>query len=244
MYYRIGICALVILGLIGCGNLGVNVTRGSGNVKTETRDVSNFHQVALAGFGDLNITQGDSEGLTIEAEDNLLPFITTNVQDGTLTIGVKPGINALSVVPTKQVKYELQVKNLDAVQLSGAGNITAPTLKSENLTLGTSGAGNLNFPQIATQKLSTTLSGAGGLAVGGQAQTQDVALSGFGNYNAGDLQTASTSVNLTGAGNATVWASETLNAQISGAGNISYYGSPQVTQKVSGVGTIKSLGNK
>ena len=50
--------ALAALFLLGCGNLGINVIRGSGTVKTETRSVSGFHAVTLSGVGDLAITQG------------------------------------------------------------------------------------------------------------------------------------------------------------------------------------------
>jgi hypothetical protein len=43
-------------------------------------------------------------------------------------------------------------------------------------------------------------------------------------------------------GNATVWASESLDATLSGAGVIEYYGDAKVSQKVSGLGVIKYLG--
>lgn len=246
MLYRIGIglVAFVALVTVGCGNFGVNAIRGSGKVVTETREVSNFHSVVLAGVGELNITQGDSEGLTIQAEDNLMPYITTQVENGILTINLKSGITSGSILPTQPIKYALQAKTLDSVQLSGAGNINAPALKSNALKIGTSGAGKVNVAQIAAKTLDASLTGAGDMTLSGQVDAQTGTLSGFGNYSAGALQTATTALKLSGAGNATVWASQTLDVVISGAGIVSYYGSPQVTQKVSGVGSVKSLGNK
>lgn len=244
MLYRIALSVLAAAAFIGCGNFGINATRGSGNVISETRAVSNFHSVVLAGIGELNITQGDTEALTIQAEDNLMPLLTSEVKDGVLTVGVKPGLNDTSILPTKPVKYDLRVKNLDSIQLSGAGSILAPALKTETLTLGTSGAGNVNLNQLDVKNLRSTLSGAGSMNIAGQGDTQSVTVSGLGSYAAGDFKTNKTDITLTGAGGATVWAEQTLNGKISGAGGINYYGSPQVTSNISGVGAIKQLGNK
>ena len=53
---------------------------GSGQVVTETREVSNFNAVEFTSFGDLTIQQGERESLTIEAEDNVLREIETVVR--------------------------------------------------------------------------------------------------------------------------------------------------------------------
>lgn len=228
---------------IGC-SVGMNVTRGSGNVVTETRAVSDFHRVALAGVGEMNITQGDTESLTIEADDNLMPLITTKVENGTLTIGLETDRGRISINPSRPIKYTLSVKTLDGIDVSGAGNISAPSLKSDTLTYVGSGAGNLNIPQLETKQLRVTISGAGNASLGGTAETQELTMTGVGNYSAGDLKTTKTAVTVSGVGSATVWATQNLNVSISGAGSVSYYGSPQVTQQTSGIGSVKKLGDK
>lgn len=241
MLTRITAAALLTLALTGCLN---NVTRGSGKTATETRDVSDFTAVQLSWLGDLAITQGDTEGLRIEAEDNILPLITTRVDGGTLIIELVDDADGGMVIPTQSVKYSLQVKDLKSIDLSGAGNISAPALKSEQLRLTLSGAGNVDLQQLTTQELDARSSGAGNLTLAGAAETQSVTLSGLGNYSAGDLQSNDATVDISGAGNATVWAAKTLDVKISGAGSVSYYGSPQVTESISGVGSVKSLGSK
>ncbi len=250
MWHRIGIVALVVTGtlisgLIGCAGVGgFNVTRGSGNVISQARDVSGFSTVVLAGVGDLTITQDDTERLTIQAEDNLLPLIKTTVKDNILTIGLNDGVLSGGLAPTKPIQYALQVKSLEAVQLSGAGNVTATALKSQALELSMSGAGSMNVSGIDAQELTTTTTGAGSVTVAGKAVKADTSLSGLGSYTAGDLQSNDVSVTISGAGSATVWAADTLTVRISGAGSVSYYGSPQVTKNISGLGSIKQLGNK
>lgn len=243
MSYRIAVLALGLVALLGC-SFNVTVTRGSGNIVTEARAVSNFTRVVLAGIGELNITQGDTESLTIEADDNLIPLITTQVQNDTLTIGFDTRQVNISINPTRPIRYTLVVKNLNSLQLSGAGNINAPALKSDSLVLGNSGAGNLNLAQVEAKTLNTTISGAGSVNVAGQVESQDISVTGLGSYNAADLKSNAASVTLSGAGSATVWATQTLNVTISGAGSVNYYGSPQVSQTITGLGSVKNVGNK
>src|SRR5512134_3419247 len=50
---------------------------GSGNVITQTREVGDFDKVSFSSFGELTIQQGESESLSIEAEDNVLAEIET-----------------------------------------------------------------------------------------------------------------------------------------------------------------------
>lgn len=63
--------------------------RGSGNLITEEREVSDFDRVELASDGELMLTQGGSESLIIEAEDNVMSYITSEVRGGTLVLGLK-----------------------------------------------------------------------------------------------------------------------------------------------------------
>lgn len=240
MKYLFGLLAFGLIFVTACG---INVTRGSGKVVTENRPVSNFHRLSLSGMGEVNITQGTTESLTVETDDNIMPIITTTVSNGTLNIGYDNSRGNISLNPTRLV-FTLQVINLDDVEISGAGNITAPSLKSDTLTLGSSGAGNINLANVQTKTVTVNVSGVGNMVLTGQADSQNAQLNGLGNYNAGDLKTSNATVGLSGAGNATVWATDTLNVQISGAGGVSYYGSPQIKQSISGVGAVKSLGNK
>jgi len=220
-FWKLALLALVTLGLTmsmsGCsGILGLGTTKGSGNVKTASRAVSGYTKVRLAGAGILNIAQTGTESLTISAEDNLLPLLTSDVSDGTLTLDVKQG---QSITPTKPITYTLTVKQLNALYLSSAATI--------------------NAVNITTDALQVTCSGAGTLTISGSAQSQSVTISGAGSYNARDFKTSGSTVEISGIGNATVTANQTLNATISGAGTVTYYGSPKVTQSVSGTGSIK-----
>jgi hypothetical protein len=235
---RVAGLLLVLAVLAGCG---VGLVVGSGKTVTEERAISGVDGVALTFVGDLRIKQGDEEKLVITADDNVLPLITTEVNDGLLTIGSK---STLGIPVINDLHYDLTVRNLNSLQLSGAGSAQMDELKTGDLAVGVSGAGNLSIKDLQADRVTANLSGVGNLELGGKADRQTISLSGAGSYSGGDLETGSTDVTLSGLGGATVWATEKLNATISGAGNVEYYGNPDVTSKVSGLGNVTPQGNK
>jgi hypothetical protein len=222
----------------------INMVSGSGKIITESRSVSGFNSVIFAGLGELNITQGSSEGLTIEAEDNIMPHILTNVTNGVLTISMDKENWQNVVRPTRNVKFTLKVRSLGGLELSGLGNVTMPALQADSLALKVGGAGNISIVSLNTGKVTCTMSGAGNVSLGGKVTSQTITLSGLGNYSAGDLDSQQATITVSGAGGATVWARSSLSVKISGAGSVSYYGTPTLTKDISGLGVINSAGTK
>ena len=229
-------------GLFGWRSFTVGGIRGSGQVVTEARPVSDFDTVSFNAFGEMTITQGDSESLTIEAEDNVLPLIRTEVRGGTLFI--EPRDNDFGVNLTRPLRYTLVVKTLAGLDLSGAGNVVVQDLKTDQLQVTLSGAGSLTFDGLEASTVSYRLSGAGSVSASGEVTDLEARLSGFGSYEGEDLRAESVDVTISGAGSATVWATKNLDARISGLGSVQYYGQPQVTKNVSGLGSVQHLGDK
>ena len=244
-YFVITTLLIISLLLVGCQidipNSSTTIY-GSGKVITENRSVSNFKNITISGMGDMLITQGETESLTIEAEDNIVAIIKTEVKDDTLTIGFTQ--NNINLHPTQPIKYTLAVKALDNLRISGAGNINIPALKTDKFVLKISGAGNVKIDKLEATDLTMILSGAGNASVSGQVTSQTIELTGVGNYGGRELSSQTANVLLSGAGNATVWAQKNLEAKISGFGSVNYYGSPEVTRKISGAGNIKNLGSQ
>lgn len=215
--------------------------RGSGNVATETRDVSGFDSVQVDYPARVLISQGASESLKVEAEDNVLPGLKTEVKGDVLRIYYKSQ-DGEHVNPTKMAVITITVTDLAALDFSSAGEAVVEGVQSDDLSVSLDGAGNVKLNEIAVKDLSVNLSGAGSTTASGTADNLSLNISGFGSFNAKDLQCSTVSVNISGAGSATVWAEQQLSATISGAGSVNYYGSPNVSQQISGVGDVKQLG--
>ncbi len=220
------------------------VIQGSGRLITEQRSVSGFSAVSFSGMGDITLSQGNQESLTIEAEDNIMPHILTQVRGGTLYISFDEPNRQNWIQPTRPIRFNLTVKDINSFDLSGAGNIQSANLKVDNLSINLSGAGNIKLDHLDATEITSGISGAGNVDIAGQATRQNIHLSGLGSYRTGDLQVQSATVEISGAGSATVWAKDSLTATISGAGSVEYYGNPQVNKNISGIGSVKSLGSK
>lgn len=242
MKTRLHLIWIILAATLLLAACGLRVVNGSGAIRSESRAVSDFRAVDFSGFGELILVQGETEALTIETDDNLLPYIKTSVSGGTLTIGTSDGLVMLR--PSKSIHYELTVKALNAFDLSGAGRVESAQLSTDQLTLSESGAGQITIHDLTANDLIVDMSGAGAIELAGKVTTQKVELSGLGDYQAGDLASERATVSLSGAGEVTVWASEQLDTDLSGAGTVNYYGSPQTNNSSSGIGSVHSLGNK
>lgn len=214
---------------------------GSGNIAEETRSVGSFQKVNLAAVGRLTIIQGEETSFSIKAEDNLLPYLETEVRSGELTIRPARGIG---LRPTKTIEYTLTTPNLSDVTVSGAGEVIVDRLKTGDLELKVSGAGSIKLDDLQADDIQLDISGSGVVTLAGQASTLDVGISGAGSLEAGDLQCQDASIAISGLGKATVWPTITLNVKISGAGSVNYFGNPQMEEQVSGVGSVTKIGDK
>jgi len=217
--------------------------RGSGVVKTDTRNVKEFLAIHIDYPAQVFIKQGATESVKIEAEDNILPGLKTEARNGTVDIFYKAE-SGKHVNPTKIVKITIVVKDLAEVNFSSAGELTIEDLETDNLDVSLTGAGNLKLNNILVQQLAVDLSGAGSMTASGTADDLDLNISGFGDFKGTELHSKKARVDISGAGSATVWVDDDLTADVSGAGSVSYYGSASVTREVSGVGSVRHLGNK
>lgn len=224
--------------------------KGSGNVIVEERKVSGFDNILVSGAGKVIVTQGNSESLNVETDDNLMEYIETKVKGNTLEIGFtdntlfssRKGQAALD--PSDGFVFRVNVIDLEAISVSGAAKFEVEKLKTDQLNINLSGAGDVTVDDLNASRLDVVVSGAGDVDLTGKVGVQDLLLSGFGRYQAFDLESQEAAVTISGAGGAEVWVTEILDVTISGAGDVKYYGSPTVTPEISGVGRIQSQGDK
>jgi hypothetical protein len=228
-------CAALVLALSGCS---------AGPEVVEEYDVEGFDSIAFAGFGDLDIEQGDTESLAMRAAEAYLDIVEVEVRGDTLHIDVDPDFPWNLLPFAEAPRFELVVRDLTALELDGAASVTAGPLDADALELDLAGAGEIDFSDMTAEELTVDVAGAGDVEISGKVDQQEVSLSGAGRYAAGDLESDSCDVTLSGAGDATVWAEDKLSIELSGAGSIGYYGEPVVSQDVSGVGEVRSLGTR
>ena len=192
---------------------------GSGHAATEQRAASGMHGVAMSIPGKLEVSQGEREGVTVTADDNLLPYIETAVENGVLHVRTRDGNSISFRAPVRVVVVAHSIEHLG---LSGSGDIVA------------SG--------IDVKALELRISGAGEATLSGRASQLDARISGSGRVDAVKLATDDADVKVTGSGKLTLTARNTLKTHITGAGDVDYYGDPAVERHVTGAGRIRRAG--
>ena len=210
---------------------------GNGNVQKETRNPGIFTKVHSSGSADVEITPGSNCAVTVEDDENLLPYLETDVENGTLNIHYRNGVS----VSDDHAKIYITAPTLSEVSTSGTSNITVSGIlkNSDKISFNTSGAGDIDAG-VESPAVSVTISGVGAVKLSGHTKDFDCHISGVGKAACGNLESENTNVSVSGVGDAHVFASVHLSATVSGTGSIYYRGNPQNPEiHTSGVGSIK-----
>lgn len=234
----VAMMALSILACqVGSFSLGDGRTiRGSGDVVEETRAVSGVSGVELATLGTLHIEVGDTESLRIEAEDNLMEHLETEVSSGRLRIGTQDDVNLRA---TRPVNYYLTVTGLDTIVITSSGDIQALDLEAERFSITINSSGNLEMGMLNADTLEVDIGSSGNLDIaGGEVKTQNVTISSSGNYTAQDLASDKAEVRINSSGSATIWVHDHLKAILSSSGDLRYRGDPAVDATTNSSGDV------
>jgi hypothetical protein len=208
--------------------------------RLEHRDLAAFHALDVGGSAQVTVVQGDTHGMDIEATP--AQVVRTHVTDGTLVIETRTHRSGFGFFRRKSppaARLTITFRTLDAMHLHGAVRVQAGKLDVPALRITATGGSKLDIDDLRAKAFMLRGSGALDAHVGGDVQTQTVAISGAGAYNAERLRTQDATVQVSGVGNVVVNVEQALDAEISGAGGIEYLGNPRVTQHVSGIGRIR-----
>src|SRR5437879_1103152 len=111
----------VVLLLLVCGLVlsGCKLHRGiagSGVRKPEKRDLKSFNAIDTTGAYEIDVTCQKPASFEIEADDNILPLIKTEVRDGILFVSSDQPYHS-----SKFVTLRITLSELNSVSSHGAG---------------------------------------------------------------------------------------------------------------------------
>ncbi len=212
---------------------------GSGTIKSENRAVSGFTGISLSLDALVQIQQGGVEGVTVQADDNLLPLIETVVEGGTLKI--RPATRN-SLFSSTHINIIVLAKTIDHLSIAGDGDIRAEALKAPALKTSIAGAGDMRIKSLDADALRVDIAGSGDVEAAGRAASLHASIAGSGDVKAARLEVKDAEVSIAGSGDATVWARETLKVKVAGSGDVAYYGDAALKKSIAGSGSVKRLG--
>jgi len=213
--------------------------KGNGQIKKETREVSDYSSLLSRGSMNVQIAYGNSNSIVVEADENLLPYIETTVEDGKLIIQSKKKVNLKS---TSKMTVYVSMTKINSLHLSGSGNINGNGAFSNSgkTDIAISGSGNIKLGFDSFKDLDLSVSGSGNMDLKGKATNNiTAAVSGSGNIECSDISSNDVDAKISGSGNIKVYANKSIDAKISGSGNVYYKGTAaNISSKVAGSGKV------
>jgi hypothetical protein len=195
----------------GCHWVGI---QGNGHIKTDERSISAFANIDVRGAFTIEWQSG-APNLRITTDENLFPYIDSNVSEDTLHLRTREQIR-----PTHGIRVVISSPTRAGARISGAVKLAAKQLSGPRFAFESRGASQVSLDGNIDELLAD--------------------MTGTSELAASALQTKTAEISTTGAGNAEIAVSETLKVAITGAGKIQYSGNPATIEKhITGAGSIR-----
>lgn len=210
--------------------------KGNGQVSTADREVKGFNKVEVKGVFEVIIVKSNQHHIKIEADENLISNISTEVKDGELIIK-----NEQSICGAKELKLTISTPDLNAIECSGASNVRVNDMfASEKFEIKSSGASEIRA-NISTKLLISKYSGASNIILKGNADTHAIESTGASSLKAIDLSVSQCAIDSRGASDLKINVSKELSVTSSGASEIKYLGDPKISKSIKGASNISKL---
>jgi hypothetical protein len=207
----VALVATCLILAAGCRWIGI---RGNGNIKTDERTVRAFANIDASGAFQIEWQNGP-HSLRITTDENLLPFIDSQVSRDTLSLHTRE-----KIWPTRGIKVVISSPTRTGARIRGAVKLAAN--------------------QMADPKFALQATGASRVTLEGSVDELLVDMTGASELTASGLQTKTTEISTTGAAEADIAVADTLKVAITGAGKVIYSGNPKTMEKrITGAGSIR-----
>ncbi|HVG40770.1 MAG TPA: DUF2807 domain-containing protein, partial [Chitinophagaceae bacterium] len=124
---------------------------GDGPVVTQNRTTNNFSRISMSGSGTLFYRQDNAYKVEIQAQQNILDVIETNVVNNELVIKLK---NNVRIRSHEDIVVTISAPAVTGLTLSGSGNIyTTGSFTPYNIDLNVSGSGNIMVQNLVTNNI-------------------------------------------------------------------------------------------
>lgn len=200
---------------------------GNGKLVTKEVPVSSFESLKASGVYELKLSQGSTESVKIEADENLQPYFNVHNEGKQLVIEMKDTKNKNWKMKDKMRVY-VTFKNLKEMDLKTVGSVNAETpLTFANLDINNNSVGHVDL-NLSANTLTLKNSSVGKVKLEGKAQNAVVTNSGVGNLQAGSFVVQTMSIDNSGVGGAEVNAEKELKVKDNMLGRVRNKGAAHV----------------
>ncbi|WP_033956360.1 head GIN domain-containing protein [Psychroserpens jangbogonensis] len=227
---KIIVTALLGVLLTSCNfdlNLGV---KGNGDVTTTDREINgDFNAIEVSRGLDVYLTQGDTESIRVQADENLQEIIVVEVENGVLSIYADENIGSAA-----SKKIMVNFKNIDRISASsGSDLISTNVISGDELKISTSSGSDVEL-EVEVESLICESSSGSDIKLSGSTNTFRADASSGSDIKAAKLKAIKTIAEANSGADITVNTSKELTAHANSGGDIKYYGNPEKVEKNDG----------
>ncbi len=208
--------------------------KGNGVVQKDQREVTGEFTVVSASEGlDVYVTQADDFEITVEADENIIDLIGTDIEDGRLKI------HAIENIGRATKKVHVSLPRITALKSSSGADLMAQgIIKADKIALDASSGSDLEIELIADEVEADTSSGAD-IKISGEANLFYADASSGSDIKARDFMVKVCNADASSGADISLNVSETLTADASSGADISYSGEATVNKKKSVSGSVR-----
>ncbi len=226
---------VLLFSTTSCFVEGLTGVKGSRVVISEDRDISSdFESIQVQQGIHLYITQGNPIDVKVEADDNIMELLKTEVKNGKLKIYFEK-----NVYKAKARNVYLTVDEFSSIKSSSGASVKAEnTLKLNSLDLDSSSGSSMKI-YVNAREITAESSSGSNLTIYGKTTNFSAKSSSGSHINAEDLESVDAVARASSGANINVNVSGKLSAKASSGGDIDYEGSPvDVNKDTSSGGSV------
>ncbi|MEY8848407.1 head GIN domain-containing protein [Psychroserpens sp. XS_ASV72] len=221
---KIIVTTLLSILMVSCQfNFGV---KGNGNVTTSERTLnSDFDAIEVSRGLDVYLTQGTTESVKVQADENLQDIIITEVENGVLHIYSEENI---SYAASKKIMVSLD--NLERLSTSSGSDVMSTGMISvTSLEISSSSGSDVEL-DVEAETIICEASSGSDIKLSGTTKSFTAEASSGSDIKAENLKAETTRAEANSGADVTVNTSKKLTASANSGGDVKYYGDPEIVE--------------
>ena len=224
---------ILIFAVSACKKMGFdNCFRNTGEIILQEREANEIHYVLLENNVNLVVKQDTAPSLRVEAGENIIDKVITEVNGSNLYIRNENNCNWMRSYENEITVY-LGIGKLDSLDYRGSGDVSSQnTIRNDSINISVwEGSGTIEM-SLDVDKSSLNLHyGTVDMHFKGKSNVTYIYASSYGPVYCENLDSKFTYVNNRGTNDCYVRASVALEVTIEYLGNIYYYGTPAIVKE-------------
>jgi hypothetical protein len=213
-----------------------NYETGSGNIITEKRSVASFSGISVGGSFEVEVKSGASQSVEVEADDNVIKYIETNVSGDVLKIRLS-GMHGLSNV---HLKVLITTPGLESIKASASADVKVlDVLKGDGkISFEATSSAEIEA-EVEVPEVSANATCSATLTLSGKTKNYKAKVNSSADIKSFELLSENTEAEASSSGTAEVHASVHLKAHASSSGSVDYRGGASVEKSESSSGSVE-----